>query len=437
MHHAFTYSASRRAFVKTAGAFGLALAAGWTTRAVAAPGDVVVLTSYPDEVVSRFEAAFEKANRGYRLRIVWHAAHDTLPTLRRPGPEGIDVYWSPSPRNFAVLKDEGLLNKLDIDRSGLPGRLGKTRIDDADGYYAASEIAGYGFAVNPDYLKARGLPEPADWTDLADPRYAGQVVLPNPGRVGFAPVMADIPLQAFGWERGWALWSAIVANSTVTNAGGTFVGDDLASGRLGIGVSIDFFVNGAIAKGAPLRFIYPKHGGVNPAQVAIMAGAHNRDGARAFVTFLLSEPGQKLLTHPDIRRLPVRPSVYTGLDASYHNPFAAASAGGYGYDSDRGVGRLALVAALFDNVLAKQHDRLAALWPQARAAGGKRGEAVEKLLSAVPISEADADQPAWQQAFANRLDDPQAEAAAASLERSWAAEADGRLQRAIKLLEQA
>ena len=152
-------------------------------------------------MVSRFEAAFEKAYPQWRLRIVWHMPHDALPTLRQPAPEGVDVYWTPSPRNFAILKKEGLLRKLDVDRSGLPGRIGNTLIDDPDGYYSAIETAGYGFAVNPGYLKAHGLATPGDWIDLADQKYAGHIALPNPGTVGFAPVMADIPLQAYGWER--------------------------------------------------------------------------------------------------------------------------------------------------------------------------------------------------------------------------------------------
>jgi len=145
-------SSSRRAFVKGLSLLALAGAAG--AGRAAQRRDVVVVTSYPDEVVSRFEAAFEKAHPEWRLRIVWHMPHDALPTLRRPGPEGVDVYWTPSPRNYAILKGEGLLRKLDVDRSGLPGRIGNTLIDDADGYYAATETAGYGFAINPDYLKA-------------------------------------------------------------------------------------------------------------------------------------------------------------------------------------------------------------------------------------------------------------------------------------------
>ena len=436
MNDSFVRSPSRRAFIKAAGGLGVAAAAGWAAPAFARPVDVVVVTSYPDEVVSRFEAAFEKANPGYRLRIVWHMPHDALPTLRQPGPDGVDVYWTPSPYNFAVLKREGLLRKLDVDRSGLPGRVGNTLIDDPDGYYVATETAGYGFAVNPGYLEAHGLPAPADWADLADPRYAGHIALPNPGKVGFAPVMADIALQAYGWEKAWAVWSAAVANSTLVERGGTFVTDELASGRRGIGASIDFFVASAIAKGAPLRFIYPKNGGVNPAQVAIMAGAKNVDGARAFVSFLLSDAGQRLVTHPDIRKLPIRPSVYASLDAGYHNPFAAAAAGSYGYDGIRTEGRLPLIAALFDIALARRRDVLAVLWPKARAATGARGEEAQRLLAAVPINENEAGWAETQRIFSARRDDPNAERVAAEVERRWAAETDARLAK-VALLQEA
>ncbi len=431
MSHLF--KPGRRRFIQGSGLLGLGLAA--PSFAIATPQTVTVVTSFPDEVVSRFEAVFEKAYPQWRLRIVWRMPHDALPTLRQPGAEGVDAYWTPSPRNFAILKQEGLLRKLDVDRSGLPGRIGNTTIDDPDGYYAAIETAGYGFAVNPEYLKAHGLAVPADWIDLADPKYGGHIALPNPGTVGFALVMADIPLQAYGWEKGWTMWSAIVANSMLVDRGGTFVSDELASGRRGIGVSIDFFVASAIAKGAPLSFFYPKNGGVNPAQVAIMAGAKNVAGARDFVTFLQSEAGQKIITHPDIRKLPIRPSVYADLDASYHNPFAAAAAGGYSYDSNRGLGRLAVIAALFDTVLAKRRDKLSVLWGRARTGSGPRAEKARLLLGKVPLTETQADDADLQRIFALRRDDPKAEMAAVDVERKWAAESDIRLAFVDRLME--
>lgn len=420
---------SRRRFLRGLGA--LAGGAVLPRRALAAPRDVVVLTAYPDEVVSRFEAAFEQAYPQYRLRLVWRMPHDALPYLQQPQQGGVDVYWSASPRTYAQLKREHAWRRLDIDRGGLPGKIGNTVIDDADGYYLATEVAGYGFAVNPDYLRRHALPAPADWDDLAQPRYAGHIALPSPSQVGFAPVMVDIPLQAYGWQRGWATWSAIAANAELMGHGATFVTDEVGSGRRGIGLTIDFFAAAAIANGAPLQLIYPRHGGVNPGQIAVTAGSANPEGARAFVAFVLSAAGQKILTHPDIRKLPVRPAVYAGLPADYHNPFAAAARGGYDYDNAEGRPRLPVIAAAFGQGLEQPHQRAAALWQRARA---KNHAEALALLGAPPLAESEAADGALQRAFARRATDAPAKARAAAAEQAWARAAAARLDRAAALL---
>ena len=77
--------------------------------------------------------------------------------------------------------------KLDIDRTGLPGRIGRQNISDPEGFYEATEVAGYGLVVNPAYLQKAGLAEPREWEDLARPEYAGHITMPVPGKIGFAP----------------------------------------------------------------------------------------------------------------------------------------------------------------------------------------------------------------------------------------------------------
>lgn len=379
----------------------------WAGRAAAAeraPTPVVVLTSYPEEMMSRFEAAFEKAHPEYRLRLQWRQGAEALAQLSTPDQGGVDVYWTPSPRTFARLKEVQAFQRPGVDRSGLPERLGGSFIADPDGYYLATELAGFGFVYDPAELAGLGLAAPQDWTDLADPRLAGRIVVPNPGRVGFAPPLVDIVLQAYGWERGWALWSEIAGLATFVGTGGRRVTEEIGPGRSAIGLSIDFFVNSAIAGGTPLRFAYPRHGGVNPAHIAITARAANVDGARAFVSFVLSEQGQRLLADPDLRRLPVRPSVYGELPADYHDPFAAAAHGGYDYDSAVGRERLPVVAALFEQMFVQGHERFAALWARIHAAegAGRDMSAPRAQLSAVPLSASAAVAPALLQAFRQR-----------------------------------
>ncbi|TCJ11657.1 extracellular solute-binding protein [Parasulfuritortus cantonensis] len=385
---------------------------------------VRVLTSYPDAVVARFESAFEAAHPEYRLQFVWRMPHDAQPYLEAPGQNGVDVYWAASPRVFSALARAGRLQKLGLDTTGLPDRLGNAPLADPDGYYRCTEMAGYGFVVNPDALAGLGLAAPADWSDLADPRYAGRIALPIPARVGFAPPMVEIVLQAWGWQAGWALWSEIAGNAVLLDRNSTFVTDEVASGRLLVGLSIDFFVASAIANGVPVRFAYPRHGGINPAQVAIPAAAPDPAGGRAFAAFVLSDAGQRLLGHPDIRKLPVRPAVYAELPAGYYNPFAAAGLGAFDYDGDSARTRLALSAALFEQTFVADHAAHAALWQRVHAAeaAGKAVAAARRALATVPLDEAAAADPALRGLFQGRLEGSAAEPAG-KVEQAWRARA--------------
>ncbi|MDH1628746.1 ABC transporter substrate-binding protein [Pseudomonas mosselii] len=376
----------------------------WAGVACAEP--VVVLTSYPEAMMTRFEDAFSRAHPEHRLQLVWRQGFDALPFLLQPDQGGVDVYWAPSPGNFARLAQAAGWQPLGIDLQGLPAWIGGTALRDQQQRYQATELAGYGFATNPAQLQALGLQPPRDWPDLLDPRLRGRIALPDPGRVGFAPVLLDIVLDAYGWERGWALWSELAGQSRLVSRGGTLVTDEVASGRSAVGLSIDFFVASAIANGEPVGFVYPRHGGLNPALVAITTKARHVQGARAFVAFVLSEDGQKLLADPDIRKLPARPSVYARLPPDYHNPFAEARQGAYRYGNDASRERLGLVSSLFSQWLGQSHERQSALWARVHAgeAAGQNLAAVRERLTRPPLDATQATSPELLALFAQRQD---------------------------------
>ncbi len=425
---------TRRRLLGAFAAGALAGAAPTRSARAAAPTPIVVMTSYQSEPMAIFEREFERAHPEYRLQIVWRMPVDALPWLRRPD-HGVDVYWGASPRTFAALAADGAFAPLTVDRSGLVDRIGRTQISDPQGRYAATEMAGYGFAVNADALKAAGLAMPADWDALADPRWAGQIALPIPSRVGFAPPIVDLVLQAYGWEAGWALWSAIAGNAMLVDAGSTFVTDEVASGRVALGISIDFFVAAAIANGKRVSFAYPRHTALNPGHVALMQRAPNPEGARVFAGFVLSDAGQRLLLDPDVRKLPARESAYADARAPSFNPFAAAREGRMEYDDVRGRPRLALVAAVFEQWLIADHDELKRLWRRVAAldARGRDTRAVRAVLTRAPLTEAEADDPKLQRQFVRELEGtPRTEPRAAEL--AWRTATVARRREADALL---
>ena len=406
---------SRRSFL------GAALSAASSgTLLAAAPQPVVVLTSYPQEVISQFEAAFEQAYPQYRLDILWRQSRDTMNYLhQRHSP--VDVYWTPAQRNFAVLTHEAAFRKLDIDLSGLPKRIGGFQISDPDGYYVAHETAGYGMAYHPAELKRLGLPVPTDWKSLTAPAYNGHVVMPIPSKVGYAPMLLDTLLQGYGWEQGWNILGQIAANARLADAGATFISDDVGSGRIAVGMTMDFFAFSAIANGKPLRFTYPEKVGYSPAHIGIFREAANLNGARAFATFVLSEQGQRLLFHPDIRKLPVRPAVYANKPANYFNPFAAAKLASYDYDVSVGLVRQELDSALFDALITRQHTELKAMWAvlhqaEQKSPNDSRLQEARNHANWLPLTATHANDAALQQMFIQR--DSRTEA----LEQQWDAD---------------
>jgi ABC-type Fe3+ transport system substrate-binding protein len=386
----------------------------------AATEKVVVVTSYPQEVINQFEAAFEKKYPQYRLEILWRQSRDTMNYLHQPH-SPVDVYWTPAQRNFAVLAKEGALHKLDIDLTGLPKKIGGFQISDPDGYYVAHETAGYGMAYHPAELQRLKLPVPTDWKSLTAPAFDGHVVMPIPSKVGYAPILIDTLLQGYGWEQGWQVLSRIAANAKLADAGATFISDDVGDGRFAVGMTMDFFAVSAIANGKPLRFTYPEKVGYSPAHVGIFKEATNLEGARAFVGFVLSDEGQELLFHPDIRKLPVRPALYAHKPTDYFDPFAAAQRATYDYDAASGLQRQELVSAMFDALITRRHAELKAMWAAIRQAESKspddpRLQEARSHANWLPLTARQTDDAALQQMFIKC--DSRTEA----LEQQWDAE---------------
>jgi ABC-type Fe3+ transport system substrate-binding protein len=157
---------------------------------------------------------------------------------------------------------------------------------------------------NTRYLALHKLPAPREWTDLTDPRYYGHLSISAPSRSGTTHLTVEVILQAYGWERGWALLMQMGGNMGAIAERSFGVPEAVISGQLGIGVVIDFFALSAIASGQPIDFAYPTLTAVVPASVAVIKNRPNAENARAFVQYLLSDEGQLKLFSPEIGRLP-------------------------------------------------------------------------------------------------------------------------------------
>jgi ABC-type Fe3+ transport system substrate-binding protein len=201
-------------------------------------------------------------------------------------------------------------------------------------------LSSFGIVYNRDVLAHLGLPEPTTWSDLADPRYRGWIVLADPLRSGVARtsfmVIVERKMQDAiergrsadeGWAQGMGLIRQIAANARNFTDSGGVVSSLVGTGDAAAAMAIDFQarsqVDAITAGGNSSRLAYiepPRATAINPDPIALVKGAEHRELAVRFIEFVLSEPGQRLWNtragapggpkKTSLRRLPVMRSVY-------------------------------------------------------------------------------------------------------------------------------
>ncbi len=331
----------------------------------AAARDVVIVTSFPKELFETYKKTFEAKNPGINVVINSKPTPAGVTYLRetKAKPEA-DIFWVSAPDAFQTLDSDGLLEKYAPPKeimAKIPAKVGNFPIHDPDGKYFGFAISGYGLMWNKNYLKAHKLPAPKEWTDLTHSRYYNHLIISAPSRSGTTHLTVETILQAYGWDKGWAL---------LLNAGGNMgsitersfgVPEAVISGQYGIGVVIDFFGLSAIASGQPVDFAYPTLTSVVPASVGIVKGGPNPQEARMFVNYLLSEAGQTVLFAPEIARLPVIPELYANAPKDYPNPFKR-KLGGVEFNDELSSSRRDVVNSLYDHTITFRHNELREAW---------------------------------------------------------------------------
>jgi ABC-type Fe3+ transport system substrate-binding protein len=389
--------------------FAVALSlVGAPTQTQALEDKLVVVTSFPKDLTSKFKTEFEKRHPGVKVEILSKKTTSGIKYVQETaGNNTSDIFWASAPDAFEVLKGDGLLQVYTPKTPGIPKKVGAYPINDPDGYYVGFAAAGYGIMWNTRYLKAKKLPPATEWADLAKPMYHGHVGMSAPSRSGTTHLTVETVLQGEGWNKGWAMWKEIGGNFKTVTERSFGVPDGVNSGDFGLGVVIDFFGLSSMGSGFPVEFAYPMVTTLVPANIAILKNAPHAQAAAAFIEFLLSPDGQETLLDPKIRRLPVNPTTYAKAPAGFPNPFKDQSIGAaVKFDVELSKSRYNVVNSLFDVMITYRLEDLQAVIraiQKAQAAVAKKPDAqtaalideARALVAAVPVTEAQASDPAF------------------------------------------
>lgn len=375
---------------------------------------LVIVTSFPQQMFMRFKDAFEERHADIKVFVRSKKTSAAISFVEERPNEPVDLFWVSAPDAFEVLKSSGHLARAFDAGISEPSTLGGYPTDDRDGYYKGFAVSGYGILWNSAYLRRRDLPPPRSWSDLTDPRYRGHIAITAPSRSGTTHLIVETILQSKGWTEGWALLSALGGNLATVTARSFGVREGVTKGRFGIGATIDFFGHSAIALGAPVEFRYPRGTSFVPASIAVVKRAQNPEAARAFIEFLLSPSGQRLLFEPQISRLPVSPDAYADAPPGFPNPFEGELlTHSIVFDTGLSRRRYHLVNSLFDIMITYRLPALKRTWAlidQADVAlnGRRRPALVEKLdlartlAGSVPVSAEDVADDEFASSFVRR-----------------------------------
>ena len=301
------------------------------------------------------------------------------------------------------------------------------------------------------YLKAKKLPVPKTWADLAKPVYHGHVGMSAPSRSGTTHLTVETLLQGMGWAEGWATWKAIAGNFKTVTERSFGVPDGVNSGQFGIGIVIDFFGLSSEASGFPVKFLYPQVTTLVPANIAIVKSAPHPKAAAAFIEFLLSADGQEVLLDPKIRRLPVNPATYAKAPADFPNPFKDKSIGAaVKFDLELSKNRYNVINSLFDVMVTYRLDDLraatkaiqnaeATMVGKANAGARKLIDEAKALVAAVPIEAAQAGQADFNNIFKKKRKKATTKVTGrqAEIEQAWDAKVKANYAKAKNLAEKA
>jgi ABC-type Fe3+ transport system substrate-binding protein len=413
---------------------------------------LVIVTSYPPDTTTTVKAAFEKKHPGIKVEMLRKKTTAGIKYLQETaGNNRSDMFWASAPDAFEVLKGDGLLQKYEVKVKGIPEKVGAFPINDPEGYYKGFAASGYGIMWNTRYLKAKKLPVPKTWADLAKPVYHGHVGMSAPSRSGTTHLTVETLLQGMGWAEGWAMWKAIAGNFKTVTERSFGVPDGVNSGQFGIGIVIDFFGLSSEASGFPVKFIYPPVTTLVPANIAIVKGAPHPKAAAAFIEFLLSPAGQEVLLDPKIRRLPVNPATYAKAPADFPNPFKDKSIGAaVKFNLQLSKNRYNVINSLFDVMVTYRLKDLRAATRAIQIAeaqmSGKSNMAAKKLIdqaralvAKVPITAAQASKKDFNRIFKKKRKKATTKVTGrqAEVEQGWDAQVKANYTKARTLAEKA
>lgn len=260
---------------------------------------LVIYTSMKESLIGGIIEGFKKQNPGVEVDYQSAGAGKIMAKLeaeRQSGQLLADIIWTSEVPDFYEMKAQGMLEQY--QPSNFKELLNP--FDDYDGSFTAARLGTLGIVINTEKVKNA----PTSWEEIAtNPLYKDSFGIADPALSGTAFMSVALLEKQFGWN----YLERLRENGAIKSKGSGRVVDDTATGELNACLGVDYITAAKIDKGSKLQMVYPKELLMVPSPVAIFKDAPNKNLAKKFVDYLLTQEAQQMIANSGT--VPVRRDI--------------------------------------------------------------------------------------------------------------------------------
>ncbi len=361
---------------------------------IAKNDELVVATTFSPEATTYIMNSWKVQPEAVPIRTINRTSASLERLLDTQALENVDLVLTSSPMLMQHLQQHERLAALqgipEFSQRIVPSSLKET--------VAAVAFSGYGILVNRNWMRENQLPIPKTWDELADSRYQGMLLMSSPSRSDTYHLMIESLLQQRGWDEGWRILLSISGNLATVSSRSFGVADKIKTGLGGAAPIIDNYAN-LLLGNADLEFHYLPDSGTSPTFIAITRYSLNKEKARQFISFLLSEQGQRVLADTNTGKYPVTPLPKGHPREAQQSQLLNSP---IPLDEHLVLKRQKLIQQLFDMAITFRLTESKDAWRAVYMAEAKLKKTlpeVRQLLTAMPVSAQESIDPAYYSRF--------------------------------------
>ncbi len=292
----------------------------------------------------------------------------------------IDILFGGGLDPYLTLANEGILAPCPLPAAiltNIPLTLHGVPLYETNGLWYGAALSGFGILYNNIVVDKFKLPAPRTWAALADPALRGWLGSADPRKSGAVHMVYEIILQAYGFDKGMEILSAMAGNVRGFSQTASSVPRDIALGDIAAGMCIDTYAWSIVARMGEERLTFAMPQGVtvaNPDAIALLRGAPHAALAADFIQFVMSEAGQmvwmlKKNSMPgapaefDLAKMPVWPALfdkYKDQVVFHESPFTWTNV--VRYDAYKGAARWNIINDYIGCLFIDAHPECKAAW---------------------------------------------------------------------------